>query len=181
MPDFGTLNYGAILGDLVALGDLARLVAKVLGFFLIGFGLFRLIRGAGRGGDSESQVFGGAGLSILCGAALLSIDTFMAVAGESLGVGRVMRSVGVIASEVAAVGPEQFSEAVRLAFGVAWIVGFMGMISGLNTLRMTGQNSQTGFAITKILGGTAAMNLPSIIKAMAGWGGVFSELAKIIK
>jgi hypothetical protein len=180
MPDMGTLNYGLILTDVAALGELARLVAKVLGFFLIGFGALRMIRGAGRGGDSESQIFGGAGLSVLCGGVLLSIDTFIAVAGESIGAGGGMRDVGVAAGQVAAVGPAQFTEAVRLAFGVAWVVGFIGMISGLNGLRVTGQNSQVGFSITKIIGGAAAMNLAALVKALANWGGIFSQLAKIV-
>ena len=180
MPDLGTLNYGTILKDVVALGELARLVAHVLGFSLLGFGLFRMIRSAGRGGDPENQVFGGAGLTILCGACLLSINTFIAIAGESIGVGGGMKDVGVAADSVAAVGPAQFTEAVRLAFGIAWLVGFIGLISGLNTLRVVNQNSQTGFAITKILGGAAAMNLPVMIKAVASWGGIFSELAKIV-
>jgi len=180
MPDFGGLNYSAILTDVAALGELARLVARVLGFGLLGLGLGRLIVGAGRSVDAENMLFGGVGLTVLCGACLISIDTFIGVAGLSIGADDSIKNVGIAAGQATAVGPAQFTEAVRLAFGIAWVVGFIGVISGLNTLRIVNQNSQTGFAITKIVGGAAAMNLPAMIKAASNWGGIFSELAKIV-
>ena len=185
MPDMGTLNYGVIMGDLVALGDLLLLAARVLGFGLLGLGLLRLIVGAGRTVDAENMLFGGVGLTILCGACLLSITTFIDVAGVSIGgVEQGLSSVGVtegiVTKGVKDTGPEQFAAMVRVAFGVAWVIGLLGIISGLNTLRVVNQNSQTGFAITKILGGAAAMNLPTMIKAMSSWGGIFSQLGKIV-
>lgn len=180
MPDLGALNYGQMLGDVAALGELVRLGAKVLGFLLVGGGLVRLIVGSGRTVDAENMLFGGVGLTILCGGILLSIDSFIAIAGLSIGAGADMKDVGVAASKAPEVGPTQFVEAVRFAFGLAWLVGFIGMISGLNTLRVVNQNSQFGLALTKIIGGAFAMNLPTVIRAAGSWGGVFSELANVV-
>lgn len=186
MPDLGTLNYTVIMDDIVHLADLLLFAAQVMGFGLLGLGLLRLIVGAGRSVDAENMLFGGVGLTILCGACLVSITTFIDIAGVSIGgVQQGLSSVGVtegiVTKGLKDVGPEQFSAAVRVAFGVAWVVGLLGIISGLNTLRIVNQNSQTGFAITKILGGAAAMNLSIIIKAMSSWGGIFSQLANIVK
>lgn len=181
MPALGGLNYGAIQSDIAGLAMLLRdYVAPVLGFSLLGFGLYRLVRGAGRGMDTESQIFGGAGLMILSGACLLSIQSFMVMASGSIGAGDGMKSVSLAMGQVKSVGTAEFTAAVQVAFGISWVIGLLGMISGLNTLRVTGQNSQFGFALTKILGGACAMNLPVIIKAAAGWGGIFSEVAKIV-
>jgi hypothetical protein len=182
MPDWSSLssvNFDAIEADLLALAPLVILVAQVMGFFLVGGGLLKAIRSAGRSPDGDSHLFGGAGLTILCGACLLSIETFAQMAGFSVG-GKGLTDVSLAMGEVSQLPQAQFYAAVRIAFGIAWLVGLLGVISGLNTLRHQGQNRQAGFAITKIVGGACAMNLSAFIAAASRWGGIFEDLAAVV-
>lgn len=165
------LNHGQIALDLAALADLARIAAGAIGFCLLGAGLLAFIRSKGR---QESP---GRALSmVLVGGVLLSVASAANMAAGSLFGADSLQLVGIESHVTEKAGPAaaMFATALR----VAWVVGFIGFISGWHGL--TKERPQAGVCIAKILGGSAAMNLPIVIQAAAQWGGIFAGIGTYI-
>lgn len=165
------LNHGQIALDLAALADLARIAAGAIGFFLLGAGLLAFVRSKGR---QESP---GRALSmVLVGGVLLSVASAVDMAAGSLFGADSLQLVGIESHVTAKAGPakDMFATALR----IAWVVGFIGFIAGWHGL--TKERPQVGVSIAKILGGSAAMNLPIVIQAAAKWGGIFASAATYI-
>jgi len=166
------LNHGQIAADLVALADLARIAAGAIGFFLLGAGLLAFIRSKGR---QESP---GRALSmVLVGGVLLSISTAVNMAAGSLFGADSLQLVGIESHVTAKAGPA--ADMGKTVLRVAWVVGFLGFISGWYGLTR-GPRAQVGVCIAKILGGACAMNLPIVIQAAARWGGIFASVGTYI-
>lgn len=114
---------------------------------------------------------------VLVGGVLLSVASAVDMAAGSLFGADSLQLVGIESHVTDKAGPaaDMFATVLR----VAWVVGFLGFVAGWYGLTR-GPRPQVGVCIAKILGGSAAMNLPIVIQAAAKWGGVFAGIGTYI-
>ena len=163
---------GNIKGVLLAFKPLVGIVGKVLGLALIGWGLLSAVMDKGRG---EAK-YAGSIAKIIFGTILLNLSGAIAMSGESITGTALDIGQGYSPS-----GSAVWVQAVHVAFYTAWIVGLIGFIKGWKDLSHHDPDRR-GAAITMIIGGTAAMNLPTLLGAVAelGPGTPFGYLGQLL-
>lgn len=162
-------NIKTVLGQAV---PTIGLWGKILGFVIIAWGLFSAISDKGKG----DLRIGPAIFKILFGSLLLNLGGAIAMSGNSI-TGTALE----IGEGYSPEGPAVWASAVHVAFYTAWVVGLIGFIKGWKDLSHHDPDRR-GAAITMIIGGTLAMNLPAVMKAVValGPGTPFEALGKML-
>jgi len=164
---------GGILDDFRRVLDLLWgplvIITKVAGFGLFVYGMIGLINASSpRASVQYKQAFA----AILIGAMFFNVEAAFNVMSQTMfnaDTTAHMSSNFDYSSKVVGAGNEKAISAIKFAFSIIAIVGFFGFVTGLNGLRKAA-NSQSnegiGASMTKLIGGSMAMNLDLVMKAL---------------
>lgn len=144
------------------------IITKVLGFGLFIWGLAALINASSpRASTSYKSAFA----AILIGAILFNVTGMIDVMTSSLFETNYVAQTFDYHSTASGAGNPQAISAIKFAFTIVAIVGFFGFVLGLTGLykSINGHNNEgLGSSLTKLIGGSLALNLDQVIKALGG-------------
>jgi len=135
------------------------LIAAAIGFVMFGVGLIRMVQKQGQGG-SFGAIYDSA-MTVFAGLLLLNLSVFLKIMTAS-----------VLASQMADdplsfqanTGNSATATMVTFAVVVVAIVGLIGFIRGIILLTHANEDPRAVWsAITHLIGGTIAMNIPSFM------------------
>lgn len=183
------LDVPQLTGQVATVGDVAFIVMVIIGFGLVALGVW-----AAAMTGSNNAARGGTGIkaaltSIAIGGILISGSTLLDIGSLTLGANddqgqnareAVLSGEPVTGEDVP--GDIQGSnvsiqDATAFAYTVVGVVGFIGFISGWLMLAQMGrgtasQTASMGKAITLIIGGVLAVNMPWTVDMVANTMGI---------
>ena len=152
----------------LSFGPLIHIIVMIIGVFMVGWGVFmiaKLKRPTGSGSSNGTAAI----VAVSIGGILLVTPTLIDMFSDTFGsdhraqilLGENWDELG----DVAADEEPQLADAVRFAFAVIAIIGFVGFIRGwlvLNRIAKSGQSpgQSLGHASALIVGGILAINIP---------------------
>lgn len=161
----------------------ALLIIRVAGLGFLIYGIVGLVSSAS---PRASVHLKHAVASMLIGSVLFNAEPFIDAMSQSL-VGKESemmnkRNFDYASSNVGG-GSAQAKSALMFAYAVIAVVGLIGFVSGVNGLRKSANaqsNETVGGSLTKIIGGSLAMNLPQFI-AIFGLSTTDQGFIRIVK
>lgn len=159
------------------------LLVRVLGLGLLVYGIFIAISAAAPGSHANIKQ---AIAAMLIGGVLFNAESFVNVMNRTFfgeDAAMIDKRNFDYAEESVGGGQAEAKSALLFAYTVIGVVGFIGFVSGVNGLRKVASahsNEGMGMSITKIIGGSLAMNLPTFISAL-GQSTSVKDFGSVIK